>query len=324
MTNTITRRAIALLGSIVIISIIGTGALVAADRQAGQSEKISTSPATQDSPRPASRSCQVIRDGFRFTEGPAAARSGLVYFTDIPAARIYCYDPKDKQISVYRENSGGANGLMFDAENRLVACEGKARRVTRTEQDGSITVLAERYQGKRLNSPNDLVIDAQGGVYFTDPRYGGRDDMELDVEAVYYIRPNGTLVRIIDDLARPNGIALSPDGRVLYVADHGRRQIIAYDLPSPGQPTRPRTLIEVSLPDHRGGPDGMCVDQSGRLYIAGPGGIWIVSPRGAKLDRIQTPAEPTNCTFGGAGNSTLYITARDSFVKIPLQARGLR
>jgi gluconolactonase len=304
--------------------LIGTVLVFAADAPADDRPDAVDQVTARDSPRLAGQTCQVIRDGLRFTEGPAAAPSGLIYFSDIPAQRIYRYNPQDKQISVFREQSGGANGLMFDSKGRLVACEGKARRVTRTESDGSITILAERYQGKRLNSPNDLVIDAQGGVYFTDPRYGRRDDMELDVEAVYYIRPDGTLLRIIDDLTRPNGIALSPDGRTLYVADHGDRRIVAYDLPRPAEPTRPRPLIDVKQADQRGGPDGMCVDQSGRLYIAGPGGIWIVWPDGKKLDQIDTPEQPTNCAFGGRDSNTLYITARQSFAKIRLQARGER
>ncbi len=160
-----------------------------------------------------------------FTEGPAYHEDGSVYFTDVSNNRIMRSAPgkqprSSRMIEVYRHPSNRAKGLVFDLEGRLVACEGGSRRVTRTENDGRITVLAGSYQEKPFNSPNDIDVDTQGRIYFTDPRYGNRSGMELDKEAVYRIDPDGKVSRIIDDLERPNGIAVSPDQKTLYVVDN--------------------------------------------------------------------------------------------------------
>lgn len=161
--------------------------------------------------------------GFTFTEGPAPGPEGNIYFSDIPNERIHKYDVKTGKISVHREGSGRANGLMFAPSGALYACQGGSRQLTRQDASGEITVLAESYDGKKLNSPNDLAIDGKGGVYFTDPRYGNRDDMEMDIEAVYYLPRRGKLKRVVDDLVRPNGVLLSLDRKHLYVADNGAK-----------------------------------------------------------------------------------------------------
>ena len=283
-----------------------------------------------------------------FTEGPAYHSDGSVYFSESVTDRIMRFVPSrgnsaDMATHTFRQPSGLANGLAFDQQGRLLACEGAGRggnrRVTRTELDGRITVLADSYMGKRLNSPNDLDIDAKGYIYFTDPRYGDRSDMELDKEGVYRIDPSGKLVRVIDDLERPNGIAVSPDQRTLYVVDnnpilHGSRKIYAFNLEPDGSVENRRVIYDFG--DSRGG-DGMCLDSGGNLYIAaglntpappaegGPakGGIYVMSPAGKQIDFIAIPEDAvTNCTFGDPDLKTLYITAGKTLFRIRLNVRG--
>ena len=279
-----------------------------------------------------------------FTEGPAYHLDGSVYFTDVSNNRIMRSAPGPKPgaprvIEVFRHPSGRANGLVFDLEGRLVACEGGSRRVTRTEHDGRITVLAESYQGKPFNSPNDIDVDAQGRLYFTDPRYGDRSGMELDKEAVYRIDPDGKVTRVIDDLERPNGIAVSPDQKTLYLVDNnnqvgGSRKIFAYELRADGSTGKRRVIHDFGL--SRGG-DGMCLDSRGNLYVAaglntpnppsesGPGraGVYIFSPTGKQIGAIPIPEDAvTNCTFGDPDLKTLYITAGKSLFRIRLNITG--
>jgi len=265
---------------------------------------------------------QQVATGYRFVEGPAVAPDGSVYFTDIPAKQVLRYDPTTGVASIYREDSGRANGLMFDGQGRLLACEGAAeggaRRVSRTELDGSITTLADAWQGRRLNSPNDLDIDAQGGIYFTDPRYGKRADMEMDIEGVYYLSPDGELTRVIHDLTRPNGLILSPDGKTLYVADNAAKELIAYDVNLPGQPTNPRPFSDMGE-GLGGGCDGMSIDVLGRVYATGDEGVYIFNPDGTQAELIPTPERPSNCTLAPDGR-TLYITARTSLYRATLGA----
>jgi len=263
---------------------------------------------------------EQVATGYRFTEGPAQGPDGAVYFTDIPNKRILRFDPETGQTSVYREDSGRANGLMFDPQGRLVACEGAAeggrRRVSRTEADESLTTLVSHLDEKQLNSPNDLSIDLEGGIYFTDPRYGNRDSLVLDVEAVYYLSPDGEFSCVIDDLVRPNGLILSPDAKTLYVADNGARKLYAYDVETPGVLINPRRFSEMG--DGLGGScDGMSDDAQGCTYTTGDDGIYIFKPDG-ELDRlIPTPERPSNCTVADGGK-TLYVTARTSLYRVPL------
>ncbi len=263
---------------------------------------------------------EQVATGYRFTEGPAEGPDGAIYFTDIPNKQIIRFDPVAGQTETFREDSGRANGLMFDATGRLLACEGAAeggkRRLSRTEPDGSITTLADQWQGQPLNSPNDLDIDEHGGVYFTDPRYGNRDDVALDVEAVYYLAPDGTLSRVIDDLQRPNGLILSPDGKTLYVADNAGRKLIAYDINQPGEPTNPRRFSNMGE-GNGGGCDGMTIDALGRVYATGNEGVYIFNPDGTQAALIRIPERPANCTLANDGK-TLYVTARTSLYRVVL------
>lgn len=177
---------------------------------------------------------QKLAGDFAFTEGPVADAEGNVYFTDIPNNRIHKWS-LDGELSTFRENSGGANGLAFDRDGNLVACEGGNRRLVAISMQGELTVLADKYDNKQLNSPNDLWIDPKGGIYFTDPRYGNRDNMEQDGEYVFYLTPDRKqLIRVIDDLVRPNGVIGTPDGNLLYVADHAADTNYVYTINDDG------------------------------------------------------------------------------------------
>ncbi len=252
---------------------------------------------------------------FAFSEGPAWDRRGqALYFSDIPRSCIIRFAEGDT--SVANADSGQSNGLMFDAAGELVACEHRGRRVSRARPGEPGRTIVDRYQGKRLNSPNDLWIDAAGGIYFTDPRYGGREDLEQDVEAVYYVDRGGDITRIIGDLVRPNGIALAPDGRHLYVVDNGADSLWRYPVEAPGRVGPGRRIAWVTHPD------GMTVDVRGRLYVTGREGVVVLEPDGRWIGVIGVAEQPANCTFGGPDQRVLYITARTSLYAIPTLTRG--
>jgi len=272
---------------------------------------------------PAGNVTEKVAEGFKFTEGPAWDGERYVYFTDIPSAHIVRFDIETGQAKTFLENSGNANGLMFNSDGRLLMCQHSARQVGRLNPDGSITTLAGSYQGKKLNSPNDLDIDQDGGIYFTDPRYGNRDSMEMDVEGVYYIKPGGDLIRVIDDLVRPNGILLSLDGKTLYVIDNGAGKVYAYDV-QPGGTVKNQRLLVALNDQNKGDGDGAAMDQQGNLYITSPrtSSVWVVSPDGKILEKIPSLLPPANCTFGGPDNKTLFITARTALLTIQLKIPG--
>jgi len=256
-----------------------------------------------------------LAGGFKFVEGPAwDFKHNALYFSDIPPARIMRY--ADGQATVALENSQMSNGLMFDRDGKLVACEHGGRRISRGEPGHLGADVATRYKGKRLNSPNDLWIDAGGGIFFTDPRYGPRDGLEQDKEAVYYAAPDGTVTRIIDELVRPNGIALSPDGKYLYVVDNGADMLYRYPVTGPGTIGKGERIAFV---EH---PDGMTVDVQGRLYITSRFGISVYESDGKWIGMLSMPEQPANCTFGGPGYRTLFITARTSLYAVDTLTRG--
>ena len=257
---------------------------------------------------------EKVAHGYRFTEGPAWSRDGYLLFSDIPGGKIMKHVP-DGATEVYRADSNGASGNAFDAQGRLYTCETHARRVTRTDKKGRIEVLADKWDGKRLNAPNGIVVSKSGHVYFTDPAFGNQQDTrELDFYGVYHIAPKGQLSVIARPAGRPHGIALSPDGRILYVANSDERNIRAYDVDREGEVSHERVVI--SRID--GVPAGMRTDDKGNLYVAA-NGIAVYSAEGRLLETIPVGEMPSNCAFGGADLRTLYITARTSLYRVRLE-----
>ena len=260
---------------------------------------------------------EKVAHGFRFTEGPAWSREGYLLFSDIPGNKIMKYVPGEGY-PVFREPSNGANGNAFDAQGRLYTCESFARRVTRTDKKGHIEVLADKWEGKRLNAPNDIVVSKSGHVYFTDPAFGSQTDTrELDFYGVYHIAPKGELSAIARPTGRPNGITLSPNGRILYVANSDERNIRAYDVDRNGGVSGERTVVS----GIEGVPDGIRTDEKGNLYVAAKG-ILVYSPEGKLLTTIPVGETPSNCAFGDSDLQTLYITARTSLYRVRLDVKG--
>ncbi|MCL5279306.1 MAG: SMP-30/gluconolactonase/LRE family protein [Planctomycetes bacterium] len=256
---------------------------------------------------------KVVND-FQFTEGPAGDAVGNVYFSDIPSNRIIKWS-LDGTPHVFLDNSGGANGLYFDKDGNLLACQGEARRLVSISPKGEITVLADKYRGKKFNSPNDLWVDPRGGVYFSDPRYGKREGMEQAGEYVFYLTPDHrTIVRVISDMVRPNGLIGTPDGTTLYVADAGAGKTYSYQISPTG------TLGKKQLFASEGS-DGMTIDNKGNVYLTSQV-VAIYNKDGKKIEEIQVPEQPANVTFAGEDNSTLFITARTSLYSVEMQVRG--
>jgi gluconolactonase len=300
-----------------------------------------------------------LRDGL--TEGPACAPDGSIYFSDIPVGPdkglIMRFDPKTMQTTIFADDSRKSNGLKFDAKGRLVACEGSdggGRAVAAYDLDTKKrTVLADSYMGKRFNAPNDLAIDRKGRIYFSDPRYLGPEKRELDQMAVYRIDTDGTVVEVTYEAEKPNGVALSPDDRTLYVIDHnnnnerldespnpakkGAMKLYAFPLGADGLISGPRrTLIDLG---EENGFDGMAVDEKGNLYLAQRSlkrpGFLVTDPDGREIAFIPTGVPqgggknpvgiPSNCCFGaGEEKSTLYVTVDVSLYRIKLKVPGAR
>lgn len=257
---------------------------------------------------------KTLSKGFKFTEGPAADKDGNVYFTDIPNERIHKWST-DGKLTTFRKNSGRANGLFFDKKGNLLACEGGNRRVTSIAPDGTVTVLTAKYKGKKYNSPNDLWIAPNGGVYFTDPRYGSMAGLEQDGFHVYYISPDRkTVTRILDDLKKPNGIIGTADGKLLYVTDPGANKTYVYKINSDGSLTDKKLFCS-------SGSDGMTLDEKGNLYLTRRT-VQVFNPQGKKIADLKFPESPANVTFGGKDRKTLFVTARTGFYSLEMAVRG--
>jgi sugar lactone lactonase YvrE len=269
---------------------------------------------------------EQLAGGFDFTEGPVWLGDHLL-FSDIPRNRIVRWQmlAHGPELTTFRAPSGNANGLTIDKSGRLIACEHSTRRVTRTEIDGTITVLADKYQGKRLNSPNDVVVRSDGSIYFTDPPYGltqMTDWKELPFNGVYRLAPDGTLILLTDDFDRPNGLAFSPDEQILYVNDTARGHIRAFDVNTEGDISSGRVFIEMKG-DEPGAPDGMKVDQQGNIYCTGPGGFWIIDQKGMCLAQVRPPELPANLAWGDADWQSLYMTCRTGLYRIRTSVPGV-
>lgn len=284
-----------------------------------------------------------------FTEGPACDAAGNLYCSDIINNRILVLEANARHFKIFREPSGRANGLLFDAQGRLLACEGNEfgpndgnRRITRTDlKTGQVEVLTDRFEGQRYNAPNDIAARSNGQLFFTDPNYYNRATMEMDNDSIYRIDTDGRVTKVLTQpqIQRPNGIALSPDERILYVVDScsvagGNRKIWAFDLSDDGTPDNQRLVIDFGA--GRGG-DGMCVDSEGTLYIAAgissargphetgevPPGIFVVRPDGTLLGRIPVYEDViTNCTWGGDDLRTLFITSGKTVYQTRVEIPG--
>ena len=253
-----------------------------------------------------------LATGFVFTEGPSWHPDGFYYFVDIRRSLLFRLRPGQTP-EVVRSETGEGNGTTFDLQGGLVICEGGNRRVTRIAADGSVAVLMDRYQGKRINRPNDVVCRSDGSIWFTDP--GLRiplAEKELVHSGVYRIMPDGTK-RLFAEFEYPNGLAFSPDERILYVANTRQAQYIhAIELDAAGDMVRRRIFADMSSEETDGVPDGMKVDVEGRVFCTGPGGTWVFAPDGSRIGIIRTPEIPANLCFGGSDLKTIFFTARTS------------
>jgi sugar lactone lactonase YvrE len=271
-----------------------------------------------------------VASGFRFTEGPLwDPRDGSLLFSDIPANRIYRWRPGG-EAEVYREPSGKSNGLTWDLEGRLLACEHARRRISRTLDGGALEALVARYRGRRLNSPNDLVLRSDGLLYFSDPPYGLSEELgapgepEQELNGLYLLRPDGPEpVRAAEDFDRPNGLAFNPDESRLYVADTPRYQVRIFAVRSDGTLEGGDLFLQLSADQGAGRPDGMKVDVEGNLYTTGPGGLWVVAPDGEPLAHVRLPEKAANCAWGDADYRSLYITASSSIYRLRTRVPGI-
>jgi gluconolactonase len=269
-----------------------------------------------------------VATGFTFTEGPVWRGDDLL-FSDIPNSRTIRYRPlpEGPEITTFRHPTGNANGLTLDRQGNLIACEHTTRQVTRVDRQGRVETIADAYPGKRLNSPNDVVVRSDGGIYFTDPPYGLRNQSEgkeLPFNGVFRLDAGGALHLLADDFERPNGLALSPDEKTLYVDDSARFHIRAFEVAADGSASGGRVWAELKpKPEERGVPDGMKVDAEGNVYCTGPGGVWVLGENGRLLGRIVMPEVTANLAWGDADWRTLYLTASTSLYRLRLSVPGV-
>ena len=261
---------------------------------------------------------EIVGKNFDFTEGPAWSKEGVLIFSDTVSGKLWKWNPAS-DATVFREPSNGASGNAFDTQGRLYTCETHARRVTRTNmKDGHIDVLAEQWEGKKLNAPCDLAVGKSDHVYFTDPAFGSQQDhRELDFYGVYHMKPKGPLKLVSKPSGRPNGIALSPNGRTLYVTISDQHSLLAYDLDRNGDASGERVLVS----GIEGVPNGIRIDEKGNLYVAAKG-ILVYSPEGHLLHTIPVHELPSNCGFGEADGKSLFLTARGNVYRTRVPLKG--
>jgi gluconolactonase len=292
--------------------------------------------------RPPLAALERVADGFEFTEGPVWAPDRALLFSSPNTNSIYRLDPELEKVTVFRPKSGytgvdigryvqpGSNGLTFDSQGRLVICQHGNRRVLRVNPHGDTTVIADSFEGRRLNSPNDVVCRSDGSVWFTDPPFGrpgmaNDPDRELSFSGVFRVSQDGEVTLIDDSLDGPNGIAFSPDERTLYVGnwDAGAKVVVRYELSEAGRVLDRAVLFDMTDAPGEDAIDGIKVDVEGNLYVCGPGGIWIISPAGERLDLIELPEAPHNLAFGGEDSRDLYVTALTSVYRLRREVPGI-
>jgi gluconolactonase len=283
-----------------------------------------------------------VAGGFEFTEGPVWSPDGALLFSSPNTNSIYRLDPELGRVTLFRPKSGytgvdigrylqpGSNGLTFDPDGRLVMCQHGNRRILRVNPHGDTSVLADSYEGRRLNSPNDLVCRSDGSVWFTDPPFGrpgmaDDPDRELDFSGVFRVSPDGEIALVDDSLEGPNGIAFSPNERTLYVGnwDESAKVVVRYEVSEAGDVTDRAVLFDMTDAPGEDAIDGLKVDVEGTLYVCGPGGIWVISPAGERLDLIELPEAPHNLAFGGDDARDLYVTALTSVYRLRTDVPGI-
>lgn len=257
--------------------------------------------------------------GFLFTEGPAVASDGRVYFSDQPNDKIHIWDEKEG-ISLYLEGTGRSNGMYFNAKGQLVTCADLNNQLAYFDDDKILIPVHEGFDGKHLNAPNDLWIAPNGGIYFSDPYYHrkwwaeGHQEIQ-DVRGVYYLSPAGEIIRVIDDFETPNGLIGTPDGKILYVADIQAQKIWKYAIQEDGS-----LANKTFFAPH--GSDGMTLDNKGNVYLTS-GKIWVYNPKGELIEEIKCPENPSNVCLGGKKRDILFITARKSVYTLKMKVRGV-
>lgn len=280
---------------------------------------------------------ELVASGFVFTEGPlwfpAGSNSGTLFVSDVDARihyKVHLSDgPEQATKEVIRENSGGANGAVFDSAGRIVICEQDARRVVHYEADGAITLLADQYKGKRLNRSNDVVLHPDSSLYFTDPDKKGlaEEEKELGYASIFRLTPDGDLTRLANDMNHPNGLAFSGDMKTLYVSNsRPDPHLHAYDVSQDGSLTNSRRVYEMPYGpagELDGVPDGLKIDADGNIFSTGPGGIWIWDSQENFLGLLELPELPANLGWGGSDNKTMFVTARTSIYSLRVHSPGI-
>ncbi|MCF6357993.1 MAG: SMP-30/gluconolactonase/LRE family protein [Draconibacterium sp.] len=280
---------------------------------------LSANPKKKDNLIAKNATVQKVGDGFVFTEGPAVAPDGRVYFTDQPNDRIHIWN-EETGISLYLEGTGRSNGMYFDAEGRLVTCADEKNQLAYFDENKKLVVIHEGFDGKHLNAPNDLWIAPGGGIYFSDPYYHrkwwGEGHTEIqNVRGVYYLTPDREISRVIDDFETPNGLIGTPDGKILYVADIQADKTWKYDIQKDGTLTN-KTFFAPN------GSDGMTIDNRGNVYLTS-GKVWVYNPKGELIEEIECPEKPANICFGGEKRDVLFITARKGVYTLKMNVKGV-
>lgn len=268
---------------------------------------------------------ELVRNGFGFTEGPAwEPQSKTLFFSDIPNAAIHRLRT-DGTITTFIDQSKHTNGILVTSDGRMLGCQMDGQVVQYDLETAKATVLASKFNGKRFNAPNDLVVDSGRGIYFTDPLFRAPTPLPQKVQAVYYISPSGKVSRVSGDLAAPNGIGMSPDRKRLYVCPSQQAEMLVYDILGPGKLSPPKTFCTVQQPEGNDntGADGIALDVKGNVYITTHIGVQIFSPEGEQIGVVEFPQQPANVCFGGEDWKTMYVTARTGLYRVQMPIPGL-
>lgn len=264
---------------------------------------------------------QVITEGYKFTEGPLWHPDGYLLFSDIPANTIYRWTPGG-QAEVFANPSGNSNGIALDGRGNIVVVQHTGK-LSMVSASGELQTIVERYNGNRLNSPNDLAIHSNGTIYFTDPPFGvSKEDKELQFSGVYMLTPDGTLTPFYKKFTQPNGVALSPDEKKLYVNNSGTGQIAVFRINNQGKPVNPQPFASVGPRSDQGAADGMKTDSQGRVYSTGPGGVFVFDANGEQIHKIEIDSRITNLAWGGEENQTLFMTAPSAVYSLQMAVKG--